>query len=160
MHSIHNKLLFPPHVLYYIDPIFKRKFHGIYSIIKSSKPRKLFVVKYINLLCTHTAHRHITAHPARWLEVTLKCGPFFSSSASSWPSPLFVIMFDSILLMFKILNVNSCLGAHIQRQFDLIHFFIFFNTAGAPRTAFGGDPCTLGPQSWCARSMKSPRDAM
>jgi hypothetical protein len=113
MHSIHNKAFIsppPPHVLYYMDPIFKRNFHGIYSIINSSNPRNLFVVKYIILLCTHTLHTSHDTSQHIQRKSTLKCVPFWSSSASSWPSPLFVIMFDSILLMFKI--------APIERQFS------------------------------------------
>jgi hypothetical protein len=33
--------------------------------------------------------------------------------------------------------------------FDLIHFLIFFNTAGAPQIV-GSNPCTWGPGFWCA----------
>jgi hypothetical protein len=115
-----------------IDPIFKKNSRQS----SYSNPRKVFfrqVYKPLGRLqILSSQHSHYI-----WLSIstassksTLKCVRYWSSSASSWPSHL-LVMLNSMYWCLKIFDANSRLGAHSQSiWFD--SFLDIFQHSGSP----------------------------
>jgi hypothetical protein len=127
-----NTGFFPCSAIFFffcIDPIFKRK-----SRQSNSNPWKVFFRQvYKPLGRLHILSTHITSHSQSAQQAsksTLKCVRYWSSSASSWPSHL-LVMLNSMYWCLKIFDANSRLGAHSQSiWFD--SFLDIFQHSGSP----------------------------